>query len=174
MTILVTGSTGNTSSRVASLLHAASHPFLITTRKDVPSVEVPALTHPKTVPAFQAPAVRFDWTDESTYGNPFEEASIKAVYMVAPSGIGEPAPIIKKFIDYAMSRGVRRFVVLSATVVPEGGPFIGPVHEYLHRLGDEGKVEWGVLRPTWFMQNFAEQAPVSLDSVLAVEKLSER
>ncbi|KAK3939700.1 hypothetical protein QBC46DRAFT_387357 [Diplogelasinospora grovesii] len=33
---------------------------------------------------------------------------------------------------------------------------MGKVHAYLRELGTRGEVDWAVLRPTWFQQNFAE------------------
>lgn len=114
---------------------------------------------------FDAPAVRFEWTDASTYGNPFSAvpaiAPIKSIYLVAPNDVVEPASPMLAFIDYALNQGVQRFVLLSASVIPEGGPIFGLVHKHLHQLGNQGICEWAVLRPTWFQQNFESQALVS-------------
>lgn len=53
----------------------------------------------------------------------------------------------------ALSSGVRRFVLLSASSLEAGGPMMGQVHAYLQSMAPE----WAVLRPSWFMQNFSEQ-----------------
>ncbi|KAJ7880911.1 hypothetical protein B0H13DRAFT_2050068 [Mycena leptocephala] len=45
-----------------------------------------------------------------------------------------------------MTKGVKRFVFMSASVIEAGGPMMGQVHEYLRSL----TVEYCVLRPTWF------------------------
>ena len=136
MTILVTGSLGKTSSRVAKLLHDASHPLLIASRKGV---------------AGDYPAVKFDWTDETSFGNPFAHSQatkspINAVYLVMPDELAEADRATRAFIDFARDRGVKRFVFLSASPIEAGGPLHGQVHAHLRDLG----VEWAVLRPTWF------------------------
>jgi festuclavine dehydrogenase len=139
MTILLLGGRGKTSSRIASLLHAANFPFLVASR----SV---AIDHPHK-------QARFDWLKEETYENPFSVASangtgpISTVYLVPPP-IFDLAPPMIKFIDFARPKGVRRFVLLSASTIDKGGPAMGQVHEYLANLDG---IEYTVLRPTWFM-----------------------
>jgi festuclavine dehydrogenase len=139
MTILVLGGRGKTASHLASFLHAADVPFLLATSS--PSHASPyALTH-------------FNWLDEATYENPFMEASsgslnqITAVYLVAPP-IKDIVPPMIKFIDVARSKGVKRFVLLSASNIGKGDHSMGKAHAYLDSFGD---VEYVALRPTWFM-----------------------
>ena len=51
----------------------------------------------------------------------------------------------KAFVSYALEKGVKRFVLLSASLAECGGPAPhGQVHEYIKSLG----VEYGVLRRT--------------------------
>lgn len=147
MAILVLGGRGKTSRRLASLLDAANVPFLLASRTISPDV-----------PYNQ---VQFDWLDPETYDTPFSWASsssflgeaeadstpISAVYLVVPP-VMDMVPPMTSFIDFARARGVRRFVVLSASVLEQGGPAMGAVHGYLASLED---VEFVVLRPTWFM-----------------------
>ncbi|CAA7263556.1 unnamed protein product [Cyclocybe aegerita] len=136
MTILITGGTGKTGFKLAKLLHAANHSVLITSRKGVAPEPFKAVT--------------FDWNDASTFENPFKaDANINKVYLVAPS-VFDALPVAKPFIDLAISKGVKRFVLLSATQLQKGGVFIGKIHEYIASLG----VEYTVLRPTWFIENF--------------------
>ncbi|OTA68548.1 putative ergot alkaloid A [Hypoxylon sp. EC38] len=137
--VLVLGGTGKVGSRLVPLLIEASIPTLVASR----SAKAPA----------GATGVKFDWDDESTW-KPILANPIKAVFLVASTS-PDQSPIIK-FIDIARAKGVRRFVLLSASSVEEGGPLMGATHKRLHELGDEGKIEWAVLRPTWFMQNFSE------------------
>jgi festuclavine dehydrogenase len=134
MTILVLGGKGKTSSELAKLLDAKRIPFILASRS--PSNDS------------SSQYVRFDWLDDSTYDIPFEAATepITAIYLVAPE-VSDPFPPMKEFIDHARRKGTKRFVLLSATVIPKGGPVYGKVHEYLETLG----VEYGVLRPSWFM-----------------------
>ncbi|KAL1731924.1 hypothetical protein EV714DRAFT_207732 [Schizophyllum commune] len=138
-TILLTGGNGKTSSRVAKQLNDVGVPFLMTSR------------NPPASPKF--PTVRFDWLDDSTYENPFKQASdISAVYLVSPP-ITDVLPPMSRFIELARKHGVKRFVLLGASPIPRGGPGMGKVHDYLASAG----VEWAVLRPTWFQENFSEQ-----------------
>ncbi len=54
-----------------------------------------------------------------------------------------------RFVDVARSQGVRRFVLLSASIIEQGGEAMGKTHEYLASLRG---IEYSVLRPTWFMR----------------------
>ncbi|KAI4155834.1 MAG: hypothetical protein LQ340_000707 [Diploschistes diacapsis] len=84
------------------------------------------------------PAVKFGWSDPVTISEP---------------GNTNPLDIMKPFIDTGKEHGVKRFVLLSAIREDETTPGTGKVHAYLKQLD----VEWAVLRPTWFMENFSEQ-----------------
>ncbi|PQE31063.1 agroclavine dehydrogenase protein [Rutstroemia sp. NJR-2017a WRK4] len=141
-TILLLGGTGKVASRIAALLHASSYPTLLAHRSSAPLSSLP-----------DVPACKFDWTDASTYSNPFQQVqNIQAVFLVAPP-VMDMLPPMKDFIDLAVEKGVKRFVLLSASLLPAGGPAMGMVHEYLSSL----KLDYAVLRPTWFMENFSEQ-----------------
>jgi len=55
---------------------------------------------------------------------------------------------MKTFIDLALSKGVKRFVLLSASLLDVAdGPAMSRVSKYV----SEKVPEWAVLRPTWFM-----------------------
>jgi festuclavine dehydrogenase len=137
MTILLTGGTGKTSLRLASLFDSASIPILLTSRRG----PLASSTHP---------TVQFDWNIPSTWSNPFSTASdISAVYLLSGE-LSNPAPILNAFIDFAIEKGVRRFVLCSGSSCEYGGPFHGKIWQKL----DEAKVEWAVLRPSWFMGMF--------------------
>lgn len=77
---------------------------------------------------------------------------VSAVYLVSPAIQGDPVPILVAFTKEAIEAGVRRFVLLSASLLPAGGPAMGQVHQWL----EQNASEWAVLRPSWFMQNFSE------------------
>ncbi|KAB8073419.1 agroclavine dehydrogenase [Aspergillus leporis] len=143
MTILLLGGRGKTASRIAGLLHAADIPFLVASRSTS-----------STSPFRQA---KFDWLIEESYESLFLKASaegmapITTAYLVPPP-IFDLAPPMIKFVDFARQRGVRRFVLLSASTIEKGGPAMGQVHE---RLASLAGIEYAVLRPTWFMENFS-------------------
>ncbi|WP_171180865.1 ergot alkaloid biosynthesis protein [Ruegeria sp. HKCCD8929] len=132
-TVLVTGGTGKTGSRVAEQLRAESVVPLIGTRSPQNESDV-----------------RFDWKDPSTFADAFE--SVEAVYLVAPTDTVESLGAMRAGLEAALAAGVNRFVLLSASSLEEGGPMMGAVHAWLR----SNVPEWAALRPTWFMQNFSE------------------
>lgn len=140
MAVLITGSSGKTSGRIARLLEDANIPFLLISRRGEDAAP-PGMS-----------AIKFNWVDSSTFRDPFEYKfpggeKISTVYLVAPS-IPDPAQPMNAFIDYAVKdHGVRRFVLIGGTTSRPGDSYIGKV--WLHLL-DVG-VEYCVLRPTWFM-----------------------
>ncbi|KAK4659041.1 hypothetical protein QC762_106810 [Podospora pseudocomata] len=178
--ILILGGTGTVGSRIASQLASQGIPTLIASRNPPPSS---SLSH-----------VNFDWDDPYTWEPIFlsktnstegtttepEQAQqsskpqpapqpIKSIYLVAPPSLSGHRPMIE-FIEFARSRGVHRFILQSASSIEAGGPLMGKVHAYLRELGQRGDVEWGVLRPTWFQQNIAEQ-PTHKESIRSESKI---
>ncbi|KAK0475043.1 hypothetical protein EDD18DRAFT_1313306 [Armillaria luteobubalina] len=138
MTILLTAGTGKTAIRIARLLKDANQPVLLTSRKGV----VPE--------PFKG--VKFDWLDPSTFENVFTaDPNIDRIYLVSPAGSIDPLPPMKPFLDLAVKKGVNRFVLLSASALEAGHPAMGKVHEYLLSL----KVDYAVIRPSWFFENFS-------------------
>lgn len=95
--------------------------------------------------------VAFDWQDPRTADAAFD--GVDAVYIVAPTNNSDHGTIVPPVLEIARKRGVRRFVLLSASSLEAGGPMMGQIHSYLQKEAPE----WTVLRPTWFMQNFSEQ-----------------
>ncbi|KAK0189538.1 hypothetical protein F5146DRAFT_1138937 [Armillaria mellea] len=127
-----------TATRIARLLQDANQPVLLTSRKGV----VPE--------PFKG--VKFDWLDPSTFESVFTaDPNIDRVYLVTPAGSTDPLPHVKPFIDLAVQKGVKRFVLLSASALEPGQPPMGKVHEYLLLL----KVDYAVIRPSWFFENFS-------------------
>lgn len=142
MTILIIGGSGKTSKPLAKLLHDANYPLLLTSRSGV--VDEPYR------------GVKFDWHDKTTHENPFNtDQNIDRVYMIGAEAM-DMAAFMNPFIDYAVTKGVKRFVFMSATTTPKGSPAMGGVHQYLAECG----VDYCVLRPTWFTENFV--APLRL------------
>lgn len=131
--ILVTGGTGTTGRRITAQLAERGLGYRAATRN-------PKANHD----------IRLDWTDETTWAPALE--NVTAIYLVAPSGVAEPLPVMIPFMELAIRAGVKRFVLLSASSLEAGGPMMGAVHAWLR----DHAPEWVVLRPTWFMQNFSE------------------
>lgn len=132
--VLVTGGTGKTGKRLVAQLQAGGHPCRVASR------------HPYS----RGASVAFDWTEKSTWHRALE--GVTAVYLVAPPIAGDPAPMMIDFIHVALAHGAHRFVLLSGSPIPPGGPAMGQVHQWL----TENAPEWAALRPSWFMENFSE------------------
>ncbi|MET3892657.1 ergot alkaloid biosynthesis protein [Bosea sp. OAE506] len=130
--ILVTGGTGTTGSRVARLLAARDIPIAVATRR-------PSAGH----------EVRFDWADPAS-ATAFENT--RAAYLIAPTDRTDHLSLMKPILEQAMASGTRRFVLLSSSQLLPGDPMMGEVHAWLA----DNALEWAVLRPSWFMQNFSE------------------
>lgn len=136
--VLVTGGTGKTGRRVAERLRARGLEARVGSRSGSPAPEPGA-------------PVRFDWAERETWAAALE--GVGAAYLVAPAGRTDVLDATRPFLEVALAAGVRRFVLLSAAALPEGGPMMGEVHAWLRARAPE----WAVLRPSWFMQNFSEQ-----------------
>lgn len=138
-TIILLGGTGKISSRIAPLLSSANYSVLQASRSGKVTAGIENCT-----------GVKFDWDDEKTYESPFQNSNTSAVFLVAPPVL-DALPPMKKFIEGAIKYGVKRFVLLSASILEVGdGPAMGEVSGYLKGLD----VAWAVLRPSWFMGMF--------------------
>lgn len=135
--ILVTGGTGKTGSQVAKRSVALGRRVRVASRTGSASIA-------------GAKAVTFDWTDTANHADILD--GVGAVYMVAPAMQIDPFDVMRRFVTLGLTKGVRRYVLLSASSIPEGGPAMGRVHHFLR----ETVSEWAVLRPSWFMQNFSQ------------------
>ncbi|PRX96111.1 NAD(P)H-binding protein [Allonocardiopsis opalescens] len=131
---LVTGGTGKTGRRVVDGLRALGVPVRAASRSG---------------------DTRFDWADPGGWDAALDGAD--AVYIVPLDG----APTTRPFVERAVRAGVRRLVLLSARGVATPGYFADddPVAR-THRDGEqavrESGLDWTILRPGWFADNFSE------------------
>ncbi|MGW4766768.1 NmrA family NAD(P)-binding protein [Nocardia sp. NPDC004278] len=139
--ILVIGATGTTGSRISTFLRERGIGVREATRTPGPDVA----------------QVRFDWADSETHTPALE--GVSAVYLIAPIGVADPAPLVRPFLDEAVRHGVRRAVVLGSSAIQEADHGMGA----LYRLVRTIMPEWAVLRPSWFMQNFTGELPLARD-----------
>lgn len=95
-----------------------------------------------------AEGCRFDWYAAESHGAALD--GVGSIYLIAPLGAPDPLQVMQPFIETAIARGVGRFVLLSSSLLEEGGPAMGMVHAFLRQCAPQ----WAVLRPSWFMQNF--------------------
>ncbi|MFI6865797.1 NmrA family NAD(P)-binding protein [Nocardia sp. NPDC050406] len=125
-TVLVTGATGQTGSRVAAGLRAAG-------------VRIRAVSRSGSVP--------FDWHDERTWNAAL--SGVSAAYLVTPMEPDFDAAAVAGLVERATASGVRRLVLLSGLSAGYGSaPMLSreiPVRE--------SGVEWTILRPGAFQQN---------------------
>ena len=130
--VLVIGGKGTTGQRVARRLEATGAKVAIGTRRPM-----------------DARDRSFDWADPASVAA-FDGCS--AAYVVAPTDRTDHLDVMRPLLEGAMARDVRRFVLLSSSLLERGGPMMGGVHDWLAGTAPE----WAVLRPSWFMQNFSE------------------
>jgi uncharacterized protein YbjT (DUF2867 family) len=103
---------------------------------------VTSLLGPAARPASRSAATKFDWSTPDTWEPAL--AGTTAVYVVPPDN---PATLAE-FVPLAVKSGATRLVLLSMRGAPDDDPFESAIKE--------SGVEWTILRPTWFMQNFDE------------------
>ncbi|MFQ6328847.1 SDR family oxidoreductase [Nocardia sp. CWNU-33] len=136
--ILVTGGTGKTGSRIVTRLRAAGHPVRIGSR----TADVP-----------------FDWEDRATWTPAL--TGVDAVYIAYQPDLAVPgAPVaIRSFATAARAAGVRKLVLLSGRGEPEALE--------CEQIVQDSRLDWTVVRCSFFAQNFSEGA--FTDYVLAGE-----
>lgn len=127
MTVLVTGATGRTGSRVAEAARAAG----LTVRA-----------------GSRSQGTRFDWADRSTWADALRGAD--AAYLAYPTDVGSPeaTEAVGAIAREAVGLGVRRLVLLSA----RGEERALATEEALRTSG----ADWTIVRAAWFAQNFSE------------------
>ncbi|WP_194890982.1 NmrA family NAD(P)-binding protein [Catenulispora pinisilvae] len=129
---LILGGTGKTGRRIASRLTAAGHEVRTASRT--------------------GGDVRLDLDDPATHTPAL--AGVTAAYLIEPgsvAGVTDP-PRMAALVDAAVAAGVQRLVLLSA---PGADRETHPLHTTEQAVRGSG-LEWTVLRPGWFAQNFSE------------------
>ncbi len=143
--ILVLGGTGKTGRRVVRQLTAAGHTARAASRQG---------------------ALRFDWNDRGTWGPALDGAD--TLYLVPPALRSDYVPDVQALLEQARAAGVRGAVHLSARGADAGpAPERNPLFATEQALAASG-LQWAVVRPSWFMQNFTEGFMVPRDGVIAL------
>ncbi len=135
--VLVTGGTGTTGSYLCEYLADAGADVVAASRSGAGP------------PGSRG--VHFDWNDAETWDGALDD--VDRVYLIAPAGASDPVTVMRPLLERAVGVGVRRAVLQSSSAIPSGGPSLGRVHAAVA----DTFPEWAVLRPSWFMQNFAGQ-----------------
>ncbi|MCI3933749.1 NmrA family NAD(P)-binding protein [Streptomyces sp. AN091965] len=128
LTVLVTGATGRTGSRVAQAARAAGHTVRAASRSG---------------------EVHFDWHERSTWDDALRGAD--AAYLTYFPDVGAPgaADAVGALARRAAELGVRHLVLLSARGEDQA-------RATEHSLAESGVTRWTVVRASWFAQNFSE------------------
>jgi uncharacterized protein YbjT (DUF2867 family) len=147
MKVLVTTPNGKVGSEVVKQLSSKAE------------LRLGAHTPDKVKPAFPGKeVVRLDYTDPATIKAAL--SGVEAVYLASPGD--SPADPEKQLIDAAKAAGIRRIVKLSAINV-EKAPDAVPIRQVEKHLEASG-LDWTILRPNWFMQNFTTMHAQALRS----------
>lgn len=125
-TILVLGATGTVGRRLTDRLRAAGHDVRAASRHG---------------------PVEFDWSDPGTW--PSALADVSRLYLLAPDGV----PVAPEFVALAGERGIERIVLQSSSGIETMGDQRLITAE---RIVRDCGVDWTILRPGWFYQNFDE------------------
>ncbi len=135
-TILVTGATGKTGRRLAALLKDQGVVVRAASRRPSPD------------------QIAFDWQGSSTHAAALDAAD--ALYLVPPAMIEDPTPVVAPFLAAARRAGVRGVVLVSSMGAgfPAEPPQSG--RRRLETLVQDSGLDWSILRPSGFMQNFSE------------------
>jgi len=125
---LVLGGTGTTGRRIADRLRSTGHEVRTASRT--------------------GSDVRLDLDDPSTWTPALD--GVAAAYLMEPTV--RPGDRLARFAEAALASGVRRLVLLSASLASDPSH---PLHavEQTVRGSD---AEWTILHPNWFAQNFTE------------------
>jgi uncharacterized protein YbjT (DUF2867 family) len=98
--------------------------------------------------------IRFDWLDPESHQAAL--ADVDAVYVIPPSFVENPVSAAEPFVAAAVRAGVRRLVLLSSMGAGFPGEPAGSGRRALETLVRTSGLEWTILRPSGFMQNFSE------------------
>lgn len=134
--VLVLGATGKSGRRLVPELEARGTEVRAASRK----------------PA--AGQVAFDWQRPETYAPALKGSD--AVYLVTPSGVEDPSDMVAGLLEAAKAAGVRRVVAVSSMGVEFPGEPADSGRLKLERQVAASGLEWTVLRPGGFNQNFSE------------------
>jgi len=134
--VLVLGATGKSGRRLVPLLGARGAEVRAASRRGV------------------AGTTYFDWHRPETYNAAL--AGVDAIYLTPPELVADPTRLTGPFLTEAAAAGVRKVVAVTSMGVefPNEGPGTGR-YELEQQVMASG-IEWTILRPSGFNQNFSE------------------
>lgn len=125
---LVIGGTGRTGQLVAARLAERGTPVRVVSRSS---------------------PTRFDWYDPTTWASPLHD--VEKIYLVAPQVPDLAAAEVAAFVPQALDLGVRQLVLLSGRSARAGSARMLDLERPVRDSG----VNWTILRPSIFNQNFS-------------------
>lgn len=131
--ILILGGTGKTGRRLVGRLRAAGRPVRTASRT--------------------GGDIDLDLDAPNTWAPALD--GVTAAYLLEPNlqaASADPQARIPRLVTEAVAAGVRRLVLLSAPGAAHDSHPLNPAEQSVRGSG----VEWTILRPTWFAQNFSE------------------
>ncbi|MFD8096192.1 NAD(P)H-binding protein [Streptomyces malaysiensis] len=137
--VLVTGGTGKTGKTLVRELREAGVRARAASRN-------PAAADPD--------AIRFDWSDPTTFRPALD--GMDRVFLLPPVESVDPLPLVEPFLRQARRAGVRRLVMLGSAIVLPNAP--SAVEMAARVRARPGGV---VLRASGFMQNFLRPHPLA-------------
>ncbi|WP_275041525.1 MULTISPECIES: NAD(P)H-binding protein [unclassified Mesorhizobium] len=145
--VLVLGARGQTGRQVIASLNQRPD---VRVRAGVRNLSTPTMPYPV--------LARFDWNDHATFAPAAQD--IDAVYLVKPTDTltnadgADPARAVSAFLS--MSPRLKRIVLLSE--IGAGSRPETSDERRVERLIETSGLDWTILRPNWFMQNFTDPA----------------
>ncbi|MFF4798879.1 NmrA family NAD(P)-binding protein [Streptomyces sp. NPDC001351] len=115
--------------------------------------------------------VRFDWDDPATHAPAL--AGVDRLYLVTPTMRVGYADQVGAFLDLAEAAGVRHVTYLSAYNADQAPPEID-IADVEADLASRNGITRAVLRPSWVMQNFADDHLPVIDGVITVPSAGNR
>lgn len=134
--ILVIGATGKTGRRLVPLLRSRGAAVNAASRSD------------------RSDHVHFDWAKPGSWQPAVQ--GVDAVYLVGPELVENPSAEIAAFLDTAHKAGVKRVVALSSLGVTFPQEPSGSGRVRAEEVIMRSNLEWTILRPSGFHQNFTE------------------
>lgn len=142
--ILVTGATGNVGSEIARQLIARGTPFRIYVRDADKAADM--------IGAEGYETALGNFSDEAAFADAL--VGIRAVYMVTNQSDAFKTDL-ERMTRQIKQAGIDRFVMLSAEGDPDSDIFFVRRTGELESIIRDADLNWTLLRPDWFMQNFA-------------------
>ena len=139
-TYFITGATGSVGKEVVETLLAQNQQVIAATR------------HPEKAQALfgdRVQAVTFDFADQSTYAQALKSDGI---FLLGPPLNPALFSLLTPFVDYLEAQKAPRVIYLSGNGMEDLPPL--PFHGQMEEKLQQSTLDWYVVRPSFFMQNF--------------------